>query len=120
MSERQAFALEAELELHEGTDPRAPGGAVTVALCGSWNHEGPCRWPHHSAIDGAAGSVRLRTVFAVVADDERDVRARIVAALGADTRWKVVGVSDVPLSADEAKLGRNLCGLPEGSEPGQL
>ena len=52
---RKAFAFEALLELEPGTDTRAPGGAVTVALCGAWEHDGPCRWPHHSDID--AGSV---------------------------------------------------------------
>jgi hypothetical protein len=36
-----AYALEAEIELPEGCDPRAVGAAVTVELCGHWEHEGP-------------------------------------------------------------------------------
>ena len=32
--------LEAELLLADDTDPAAPGAAVTVALCGHWEHEG--------------------------------------------------------------------------------
>ncbi|GAB3066131.1 hypothetical protein GCM10027080_02340 [Pedococcus soli] len=32
-------------------DPAALGGAVTVALCGHWEHDGDCRWPHHSSVE---------------------------------------------------------------------
>ena len=42
--------LEFCIRLEPGADKRAPGGAVTVALCGHWDHEGPCRWPHRSNI----------------------------------------------------------------------
>jgi len=35
---RQVYIYEAELDLVPGADPRAPGGAVTVALCGRWDH----------------------------------------------------------------------------------
>jgi hypothetical protein len=40
----------------------ALGGAVTVALCGHWEHEGPCRWPHRtdSHPDGATVVVTVR------------------------------------------------------------
>lgn len=107
------------MELGKGTDPRAPGAAVTVALCGSWDHEGPCRWPHHSAIDDAKDPARLRTVFAVVPDEEREVLERIVAALESDPGWTVVGVRDADLSEDETELGRRLCGLL-GPRPDQL
>lgn len=34
--------------LDAGGDPRALGGAVTAALCGHWEHDGRCRWPHHT------------------------------------------------------------------------
>ena len=36
---------QAEIELDEGRDPAAVGAAATVELCGSWDHEGACRWP---------------------------------------------------------------------------
>jgi hypothetical protein len=108
MSARRAFVFQAELELGEGTDPRAPGAAVTVALCGSWDHEDPCRWPHHSTIDDSERPARLRTVFAVVPDEEQEVRDRMVAALQSDARWTVTGVSYVPATDDEAELGRRL------------
>ena len=45
------FVHEAAIELADGADPRAPGGAITVALCGHWEHEPPCRWPHHWIVE---------------------------------------------------------------------
>ena len=47
---RETFVHEAELRLNEGADDHKPGAAVTVALCGHWEHEGPCRWPHNNAL----------------------------------------------------------------------
>jgi hypothetical protein len=44
------FVHEAAIDVADGADPRAPGGAITVALCGHWEHEPPCRWPHHTDI----------------------------------------------------------------------
>jgi hypothetical protein len=96
---RAAFVHEAVLELAAGADERAPGAAVTVALCGHWDHEGGCRWPHHTAVDARPGrSVRVRTLFACASEDEGQVRERISAALrtgrlttGAGvSRWSVV------------------------------
>lgn len=49
----------AELILDDEADERAPGGAVTVALCGHWDHEGPCQWPHNNAIDDVGLSRNL-------------------------------------------------------------
>lgn len=77
------FTHEATVELADGADPRALGGAITVALCGHWEHEPPCRWPHHTdvAVDGDRHVVR--TVFTVAPEDEPAVRQRIVEALAA-------------------------------------
>ena len=57
------FVHEATVELADGADPRALGGAITVALCGHWEHEPPCRWPHHTDVTAAGGRVIVRTVF---------------------------------------------------------
>ena len=39
------------------------GPAVTVALCGDWKHQGPCRWPHHTSVGSdEAGALVVRTV----------------------------------------------------------
>ena len=43
------------LRLDPDADIRAPGGAITVALCGHWEHEGVCRWPHFSSIEVIEG-----------------------------------------------------------------
>ena len=45
MSERLAQVIEAELVLAADTNPAAVGAAVTIELCGSTDHDGPCRWP---------------------------------------------------------------------------
>ncbi|MGH3390136.1 MAG: hypothetical protein ACRDOO_14805 [Actinomadura sp.] len=109
---RTGFVHAAELELDAGADERAPGGAVTVALCGHWEHEGPCRWPHHTAVETRSGStIRLRTVFVADPGDEQPVRTLIMAALsagGLDTemgagRWRVV--SQGPADLDPAETG---------------
>jgi hypothetical protein len=107
-SARKAFVHEAELVLEAGTDPRAPGGAVTVALCGSWDHEGPCRWPHNNEIDADGSQARFRTVFAAVPPEEDEVRARIEEALTDDPRWTIVSANARPVAADECELARNL------------
>ncbi|HZI98984.1 MAG TPA: hypothetical protein VFD41_15790 [Actinomycetales bacterium] len=79
---RSSIVHEARLRLGEGADPAAPGGAVTVSLCGHWDHEGPCHWPHHCRVREEAGEHVLRVVVAAD-DDEMDVvRSRIEAAIG--------------------------------------
>ena len=84
------FSHTAELRLEPGTDSRAPGGAVTIALCGHWDHEGPCRWPHHSRIDTSRVPARFVTNFDASSRDEASVRARIDGALHASEDWTVV------------------------------
>jgi hypothetical protein len=77
------FVHETLIDLAEGGDPRAPGGAITVALCGHWEHEPPCRWPHHSEMEPEDGGHLVRTVFTVEPGDEAVVRAKIADALAA-------------------------------------
>ena len=105
---RRAFAFEARLELEPGVDPRAPGGAVTVALCGSWAHDGPCRWPHRNDFDASSSPARLRTV--VIADGETaaEVAARIESALRADARWAVANCTTGEIATDEQALAARL------------
>ncbi len=80
-------------------DPAALGAAVTVELCGHWEHDGPCTWPHHTSTEPVPGGGALVTVhFDADGPDEAAVRARIVDALharslaGPDqvTRWGAV------------------------------
>ena len=79
---RQPFAHEAVLAADTGTDERAPGGAITVALCGSPEHEPPCPLaPHHTRVERSEGERRVRTLFAAEPAEEHRVRALIDAAL---------------------------------------
>lgn len=79
---REAFAHDAVLELTEGADDRAPGGAVTMALCGALDHEPPCPVaPHHTSVSGRGQRRKVRVLFAT--DDEPVIRRTIQAALGA-------------------------------------
>ena len=70
------------IALASGADPRGPGGAVTVALCGHWDHEGPCRWPRHTAIEARDGAGHEVTVQFDAPEQEREqVIALIEGAL---------------------------------------
>ena len=76
------LAHEFSLRLGPDDDPRALGGAVTQALCGHWDHEGPCRWPHRTDSTACAdGSTTTRVLFRCAPRDEAEVRRRIVAAV---------------------------------------
>ncbi|MFJ4849226.1 MULTISPECIES: hypothetical protein [unclassified Streptomyces] len=118
---RKAFAHEAVVVLAAGGDERAPGGAITVELCGGWEHEGPCPLAaHHTAVSpGADGGLLLRVLFAAEPADEAAVRARIDAALAAgalgrepapDTRWELRASGPSPVREDEAGHAARLSG----------
>jgi hypothetical protein len=108
---RQAFAHDAVLALEAGGDERAPGGAITVALCGSWSHEPPCPLaPHHTAARRGGDEVTLRVLFAAAPDDEARVRVLVEDALargegvvpdGARTSWRVLRSGPSPVRAEE-------------------
>jgi len=97
---RAAYAHDAVVVLEPGGDSRAPGGAITVALCGHWDHEPPCPLaPHHTDASPAGDdALRLRVLFAADSADEERVRSLITEALssgrltgpnGRVTRWMV-------------------------------
>lgn len=109
---RTGYAHDAVVILDPGGDPRAPGGAITVALCGHWDHEPPCPLaPHHTdATPEDDGAVRIRVLFAAEPDDEERVRALIGEALssgrltgpdGRVTRWMVKSSAAGTLRPDE-------------------
>ena len=63
-------------------DVRALGGAITLALCGSWDHQPPCPLaPHHTAAARDGEVVALRVLFAALPADEASVRAHIDTTL---------------------------------------
>jgi len=115
---RQAFAHEARLIIEPHADTRAPGAAITVALCGHWNHEPPCPLaPHHSRADRAGGEVQVRTLFAAEPDVESAVRQRIELALsrgqltgpdGVTTHWQLRSSQRSDVAAEETDHAERL------------
>jgi hypothetical protein len=110
---RTAYAHDAVVVLESGGDSRAPGGAITVALCGHWNHEPPCPLaPHHTdATPGDDDTLKVRVLFAAEPADEARVRSLIGQALssgrltgpdGRVTRWMVQSSAASPVRSDEA------------------
>ena len=74
--------LDVHLRLEEGADERAPGAAVTVALCGHWDHKGPCRWPHFSSlVPDQDGAKRLVVTFDAREAEVDTVKSKIHVAL---------------------------------------
>lgn len=115
---RKAFAHEAVLSMAPGADDRAPGAAVTVELCGHWEHDPPCPVaPHHSCAERVSGDVRLRILFAAEVERETEVRHRIDMALsagqlrgpnGLSTDWTLLSSRRSAVSPDEAALAQHL------------
>lgn len=121
----RTFVHAARTALEPGGDARALGGAVTVGLCGSWEHDGPCVWPHHSATgtdDTDDTATTVRTVFRARPEHEADVRRLIDAALGTGrqagpdgttTAWTVLASGPAEPTDDENALGDRLGRLPD-------
>lgn len=96
---RQAFAHDAELAMPDTTDDGAPGAAITVALCGHWEHPPPCPLaPHHTRADRDGEAVSIRVLFAAEPDRADEVHRRIEQALrtgafdrpdGLTTSWQL-------------------------------
>lgn len=117
---RQVYAHEALLDLGPDADLGAPGAAITGALCGSWEHEGPCPLaPHHTAVRRDGSQVRLHVVFTTEPHDEEGVRARIVDALssgrqtapnGATAMWTLAHQAVGAVEPEEVELGTRLGG----------
>jgi hypothetical protein len=110
---RAAFAHDAVVVLDPGGDAAAPGGAITVALCGHWDHEPPCPLaPHHTdRTPGSDGTIRLRVLFATDPGQEQRVRSLIGQALtsgratgpdGRVTTWSVRSSTAGSVRPDEA------------------
>ena len=104
----RAYVHEAEFTLGATTNPAAVGAAVTVALCGHWEHEGPCRWPHHNHIEGPL----FRTIFVAAPDEEHEVRVRIRGALNRRAEWRVQSDRARPVAPEEAGLAARLANGP--------
>ncbi len=112
----EAFAHEATLEMPDGSDTHAPGGAITRALCGSNDHELPCPLAaHYTGVEVDGTRVRLRILFTTERAAADRVRALIAGALatsacttaeGDEVSWRLVddGPSGVhPAERDHAQ-----------------
>jgi hypothetical protein len=123
---RETHAHEARLELDPDGDERAPGAAVTVALCGHWDHDPPCPVPHRSDVVARDGDrLTVRVLFACPPSDTDGVRAAVTAALtagelpvptpdgGAPTRWRVIDHQPTALTEGELPLAARLAVHPE-------
>ena len=125
--------MAAELLLAPDADPAAPGAAITTALCGHWEHDGPCQWPHHTAVvpalpdatqpdatqpDATGGPlpISIRTVFACAPGEEGAVHDRVDAGLhagqvpGESAGWVVLRIERVEMAAGERALASRLVG----------
>jgi hypothetical protein len=115
---RQAFAHDAVVTMEAGGDTRAPGAAITVALCGHWEHEPPCPLaPHRTGARQDGDQVRLRVLFAAEPAAEAEVRRRIDAALsagalalpdGGTARWRLRSARPGQVRDDEAEHAERL------------
>ena len=115
---RVAFAHDATLLMPPDADARAPGAAVTVALCGDWEHEPPCPLAaHHTSATRHGDELRLHILFATEPDAEETVRRHIDAALaagelhgpeGAVTHWTLQDSGPGELSEAERDHGDRL------------
>ncbi len=108
----------ATVHLAAGTDVRALGGAVTLLLCGSWEHAPPCPLaPHHTDVAVDDGVADVRVVFVVEPEREQEVRGLIEAALsrgelvtpdGTTARWTLAGAAPDELTDGERDLSDRL------------
>lgn len=115
MTGARAYVIEADLVLDDELDAAAVGAAVTVALCGHWEHDGACRWPHNSAIDHARDPARLRTLFVAGEAESAAVSDRIEATLRNATAWHLVSIRARPLAAAEHSLAERLLAAPRAA-----
>ena len=101
-------------------DIRGPGGAITLELCGSWDHSPPCPLAaHYTGAARAEGTVVLRVVFATEPGHEAEVRRRIDKALrsgtvtspeGGVSHWEFQGSGRAEPTTAEAEHGLRIAG----------
>jgi hypothetical protein len=104
--------------MQPGGDPNALGGAITVALCGGWDHPSPCPLaPHYTTHVPAGESVALRVLFATEPANEQLVRSRIGEALatgqltgpdGGVATWQLRSASPGDIRPDEEEHAADL------------
>jgi hypothetical protein len=115
-----AHVHQATLVMSSAADLDAPGTAITLKLCGSWNHTPPCPFPHHTHVERTGTTVSLRVLFVSEPENENVVRERIDTALslgfgtdrtGSSTRWELHGSTPAELTRSELARARRLAGV---------
>lgn len=107
----QAYVVWASIEVPEDMDTAQVGAAVTSALCGHWDHAGPCRWPHHNAFDGSTSPAQFRTLFVSEPADADTVASRVLDELaGGD--WTVVTAERRDVPESDVELAERLLAVP--------
>ncbi|UKA54622.1 hypothetical protein LFT45_01250 [Arthrobacter sp. FW305-BF8] len=99
-------------------DTAALSAAVTLELCGSWDHPPPCPLaPHHTRPEQNGDIVTLRIIFATEPANEALVRSRIDGALrrgsltgpdGRTSHWALLGGGPGMLDPSETEHARRL------------
>ncbi|MBA2772746.1 MAG: hypothetical protein H0U36_01685 [Nocardioidaceae bacterium] len=112
------YVHEATARLLEG-EHAALGAAITIGLCGHWDHDGQCRWPHYTDVAEAEPHIVTRTIFVADPTDEGEIRARLDKQLrtgglevpeGTCSRWELLAVGPVEPTAEELDHGRRIRG----------
>ncbi len=108
MSEpRRPYAHDAVIVAGPDEDDRAPGGAITIALCGDQEHEPPCPLAaHYPGVIRAGDRLRLHVLFAAAPADVDEVRRLIDETL--HSRWQVVESGAGVIAADETAHAERL------------
>ncbi len=118
----QAYVHTAEVAL-DG-DERAVGAAVTVELCGHWEHAPPCRVPHRTDVSPGPDAVAVRVLFACDPAQEGTVRSGVERALQAGalpvpppedtvaTRWRVLRSGPGELADDDSAVAARFVAGP--------
>jgi hypothetical protein len=84
---------------------------VTSELCGHWDHDGACAWPHNNELQNGTPP-RLRVIFVAEEAQREEVLQRISVALGSSADWSVEGGGVRQIRADEMELSRRLLNAP--------
>jgi hypothetical protein len=115
---RVAFANDAVIAMQAGGSPNAAGAAITVALCGGWDHPPPCPLaPHYVTTVPIGETVTLRVLFATEQANEERVRSLIGEALttgqltgpdGEVATWQLRSASPGDIQADERDVVAHL------------
>ena len=109
--------FESTLRLLPGADPAEVGAAVTIGLCGHWEHEGGCRWPHNDELRQEGETAAFRTLYIAPGSEADEVRRRIAKALATNGAWKLQSHRSRPLRADEEALAARLARTPHPAAP---